>query len=313
MDGEDPQNRRTPLLSPGCEGRECSFRKAEPDETARAASLCPPVPARPGEGPRHGFVAVRSRPVERLVAAAFWKRVPETDGTLIAEFQWSALPSLGPQLSSFLEALAQQVKEQEPAAATLAATDWLPEGHLIGGLLEAAGFSASGTRTVIEADAAAWRQALEGAAVADGDLQPLRGEHFDALRMLLCGSSLRPSELAHGFHSGWSESPGLFDPRCSAVMVAGGEVIAACLANSTRGQLTLAALAGPAGPCRRLLHHCLQAQDKLPEPAGVVCQLDDRDPPGTLAGLLESLPHTVVGRLKRHARPLAGSERALTA
>ncbi len=238
------------------------------------------------------------------MAAAFWKVVPETDGTLTAEFQWSALPSLGPQLSLFLGALAAQVAEEEPAAATLAATDWLPEGHLIGGLLETAGFSAAGTRTVIQAEAAAWRQALDGAAEVDGDLQPLRGEHFDALRSLLCGPSLRPSELAHGFHTGWSESPGLFDPRCSAVMVAGGEVIAACLANSSRGQLTLAALAGPAESCRRLLHHCLQAQDKLPEPAGVVCQLDDRDPPGTLANLLETLPHAVVGRLVRHARSL---------
>lgn len=282
------------------------FRKAEPDESARAASLCPPAPARPGEGPRHGFVAVRTRPVERLVAAAFWRVVAETDGTLTAEFQWSALPSLGPQLSSFLGALAEQVAEQEPAATTLAATDWLPEGHLLGGLLEAAGFSTAGTRTVIQADASAWRQALDGAA-ADGDLQPPRGEHFDALRSLLCGPSLRPSELAHGFHSGGSESPSLFDPRCSALIMAGGEVIAACLANSARGQFTLAALVGPAESCRQLLHHCLQAQDKLAEPASVVCQLDDREPPGTLAGLLETLPHTVVGRLNRHARPLAGA------
>jgi hypothetical protein len=287
------------------------FRKAEPDESARAASLCPPAPARPGEGPRHGFVAVRTRPIERLLAAAFWKVVPETDGTLTAEFQWSALPSLGPPLSSFLGALAEQVAEQEPAATTLAATDWLPEGHLIAGLLEAAGFSTARTRTVFQADASAWRQALDRAA-ADGDSQPLRGEYFDALRSLLCGPSLRPSERAHGFHSGWSESPSLFDPRCSAVMMAGGEVIAACLANSARGQLTLAALAGPEELCRRLLHHCLQAQDKLAEPANVVCQLDDRDPPGTLAGLLETLPHTVVGRLNRHARPLAITPAGMT-
>jgi hypothetical protein len=279
------------------------FRQAQPDESARAASLCPSAPARPGEGPRHGFVAIRTRPVERLVAAAFWKVVPETDGTRAAEFQWSALPTLGAELPAFLEALAEQVAEQEPAAATLAATDWLPEGHLIGGLLEAAGFSAAGTRTVIQAEAAAWRQALDGAA-ADGDLQPLRGEHFDALRGLLCGASLRPSELAHGFHSGWSESPGLFDPRCSAVIVAGGAVVAACLANASHGHLTLAALAGPAALCERLLHHGLQAHDKLPEPATLSFQLDDRDPPGALAGLLEKLPHTVLGRVRRLARPL---------
>jgi hypothetical protein len=287
------------------------FRKAEPDESARAASLCPPAPARPGEGPRHGFVAIRTRPVERLVAAAFWKVVPETNGTRTAEFQWSALPTLGAELPAFLEALAAQVAEQEPAVGRLAAAEWLPEGHLIGGLLEATGFSTAGTRTVIQADASAWRQALDGVA-ADGDLQPLRGEHFDALRSLLCGPSLRPSELAHGFHSGGSQSPSLFDPRCSAVVVAGGEVIAACLANSARGQLTLAALAGPAESCRRLLLHCLQAQGPLPEPADVVCQLDDRDPPGTLAGLLETLPHTVAGSVRRLARPLAITPAGMT-
>lgn len=282
------------------------FRRAQPDEAGRAASLCPPAPARPGEGPRQCFVAVRSHPVERLVAAAFWKTVPETDGTLSAEFQWSALPSLGRELPAFLHALAGEVVEREATATCLAAADWLPEGHPAGPLLESAGFAPAGTRTVYHGDAAAWRVALEGeGAEPQGELLPPHGEHFDALRSLLCGASLRPSELAHGFHSGWSESPSLFDPRCSAVIVDGGAVIAACLANASRGHLTLAALAGPAELCARLLHHGLQAHDKLPEPATLSCQLDDRDPPGALAGLLGRLPHTVLGRVGRLARPLA--------
>lgn len=279
------------------------FRGAEPDELARAASLCQPGPARPGEGPRHGFVAVRSHPVERLVAAAFWKTVPETDGTLSAEFQWSALPSLGRELTAFLDALAGEVAERQATATCLVAADWLPEGHPAGSLLESAGFAPAGMRTVFHADAAAWREALDGPD-PEGELLPLRSEHFEALRGLLCGASLRPSELAHGFHSGWSESPTLFDPRCSAVIVAGGAVVAACLANASRGHLTLAALAGPAALCGRLLHHGLQAHDKLPEAATLSCQLDDRDPPGALAALLEKLPHTVLGRVRRLARPL---------
>lgn len=272
---------------------------------ARAGSLCRPEPVRPGEGPRQGFVAVRARPVERLVAAAFWHRVPETDGTLSAEFRWSALPTLGRELPDFLHALAREVAEREPGATILAAADWLPEGHPAGPLLESAGFAPAGSRTVYHGDAAAWRLALEGeGAQLQGELQAPRGEHFDALRGLLCGASLRPSELAHGFHSGWSESPSLFDPRCSGVIVASGVVVAACLASATRGHLTLAALAGPGALCGRLLHHSLQAHDKLPEPATLSCQLDDRDPPGVLAGLLAELPHTVLGRLSRLARPL---------
>lgn len=294
---------------PSLGGREpCVFRKAEPDESARAASLCPPAPARPGEGPRHGFVAVRTRPVERLIAAAFWHRVPETDGNLSAEFRWSALPTLGRELPDFLEALALEVAAQEPAATTLAAADWQPDGHPAGEVLHAAGFAPAGMRTVFHADAAAWREALDGPD-PEGELLPLRGEHFEALRGLLCGASLRPSELAHGFHSGWSESPTLFDPRCSAVIVDGGAVVAACLANASRGHLTLAALAGPAGLCGRLLHYGLLAHDKLPEPATLSCHLDDRDPLGVVAGLLEKLPHTVLGRMSRLVRPLAGRER----
>lgn len=289
------------------------FRRAQPDEAGRAASLCPPAPARPGEGARHCFVAVRSHPVERLVAAAFWKTVPETDGTLSAEFQWSALPSLGRELPAFLHALAGEVAEREATATCLAAADWLPEGHPAGPLLESVGFALAGTRTVYHADAAAWRVALEGeGAELQGERMAPRGEHFDALRGLLCGPSLRVSELALGFHSAGSESPSLFDPRCSAVIVDGGAVVAACLANASRGHLTLAALAGPAALCKRLLHHCLQSRDKLPEPATLSFQLDDREQPGVLTGLLEKLPHTVLGRVGRYAQLLAVTSARLT-
>ena len=284
----------------------CLYRQAAADELGRAASLCPPAPARPGEGPQRCFVAVRTQPVERLLAAAFWKLVPETDGTLTAEIQWTALARLGEQVPVFLEALLAAVPGQEPTAGTVANAEWLPAGHPAAAVLESVGFAVAGTRTHYQAEAAAWRHALDNAPplAANTVLVPPRADHFEGLRTLLCGASLRPSELAYGFHTAGSESPSLFDPRCSGVVVADGKVVAACLANASHGHLTLAALAGPPDACARLLHRCLLGRDHLPEPASLSFHLDDRDPPGALAGMLERLPHQTVGQLARHARPL---------
>lgn len=284
----------------------CLYRQAAADELGRAASLCSPAPVRPGEGPLRCFVAVRTQPVERLIAAAFWKAVPETAGTLIAEIQWAALPVLGEQVSAFLEALVASVPDQEPGATALANAEWLPVGHPAAAVLQAVGFTVAGTRTYYQADAAAWRHGLSEVPplAANSGVIPPHGDHFDGLRALLCGASLRPSDLAHRFHTAGSESPNLFDPRCSGVVIADGKVVAACLANAAHGHLTLAALAGSPDACARLLHHCLQGRDHLPEPASLSFHLDDRDPPGALAGLLERLPHQPAGRLEHYARPL---------
>ncbi len=279
------------------------------DELGRAASLCPPAAVRPGEGRLRCFVAVRARPVERLLAAAFWKLVPETGGSLTAEFQWSALPVLGNEFPAFLEALVAHVAEQEPDATALAMADWLPSNHPSDAMLRALGFAVVGTRRYFQADAASWRLSLGTEPRPAGDAAPVppHPDHFDGLRALLCGASLRPSELAHGFHTAWSESPSLFDPRCSGVVVADGQISAACLANASHGHLTLAALAGPDEPCARLLHHCLQGRDRLAEPATLGFHLDDRDPSAALAALMERLPHHAAGQFGRHARPLGAA------
>lgn len=100
----------------------CVHRPAEPDELGRATSLCQPQPMRAGEGPRQCFVAVRMQPVERLLAVAFWKAVPETDGTRTAEIQWSALPALGTEFSAFWEALIAHIATQETHVSQLLAT-----------------------------------------------------------------------------------------------------------------------------------------------------------------------------------------------
>ena len=256
---------------------------------------------RAGEGARQCFVAVRMQPVERLLAVAFWKCVPECDGTRTAEIQWSALPALGTEISAFWAALIAHIAAQEPSVTTMAAADWLPAAHPTATVLEAVGFSATAGRTMYQADAAAWRAALceTPPLGADPVIAAPAAEHLPLLRTLLCGPSLRPSELAHGFQTAASHTPSLFDPRCSAVLLEGGKPVAACLANATHSHLTLAAVFGTLDACRALLHHCLQARDGLPEPSTLSFHLDDRDSASPFATLLASLPHQTAARFSR--------------
>jgi len=276
------------------------FRPAEPDELGRAASLCQPDAVRQGEGAMQCFVAVRSLPVERLMAVVFWKTIPETDETLTAEFQWSALPAMGAEVSTFLQAFIAHVAAQEPAVTAIAAAEWLSRENPTAAILEGVGFVATINRSHFHADAAAWRAALaDDATNREAPVSP-HPSHFPALRKLLCGSSLRPSELAHGFLSAASASPSLFDVRCSAVMLDdSGAPVAACLANSAHGQLALAALLGTPEACRALLCHCLQARDHLPEPEALSFHIDDSPSPSALAPLMESLPHQLLARRSR--------------
>jgi hypothetical protein len=81
-------------------------------------ALCMAGPARPGDGPAHGFVAVRELPRERLVGAAFRRLVEETDGTRSAEFEWAVIGSVpAAEQAEFLTALAGQMREQCPQSA----------------------------------------------------------------------------------------------------------------------------------------------------------------------------------------------------
>lgn len=266
------------------------YRPAFADELGRAASLCTVSAARSGEGPTQCFVAVRERPVERLVGAAFWRLLTSAVGQVEAEFEWAAAAAYT-EAVEFLQALVAEVKKQCPACERIAASAWLPEGHPLAATLEAAGFAAAVKRHVYGAEAKVWREALATAAIAESEvLTAPTGGHFDELRALLCGPALRPAELAHGFQTAGGESPSLFDARCSALMTEGGKVTAVCLANFSRGHLTVAALHGTAAQGDRLLHHCLQARDHLAEPVSLSFHLDERDPSLALSALTERLP-----------------------
>jgi hypothetical protein len=284
------------------------FRPAEPDELGRAASLCQPDAVRQGEGAMQCFVAVRSLPVERLMAVVFWKTIPETDQTLMAEFTWKALPALGEEVTAFLRAFIAHVLHEQPTVAALRVAEWQPANHATAATLESVGFSISPSRTVYYATAADWRTALEEHPDTLGTkaVVPPQPGHFHALSRLLCGPCLPHHELAHAFQTAASATPSLFDPRCSGVLLdALGSPVAACFANASHGHLTLAALVGNEEQCRTLLRHCLAAHDPLPAPDTVSFSVDDAAPAAALLRLLETLPHQTVGRYARFSRAMS--------
>lgn len=258
---------------------------------------------RPGDGATRCLVAVREQPVERLIGAAYWRMVKQRDGTEIAEFEWSMIPSVSlVEQVDFIDALVAHVREEEDSAVKIAPSAWVPPDHPLAEVLESAGFSVSGRRTKYQAEVAVWREALHRLFPFsdEGVVLSPAGEHFEELKALLCGPSLRPSELAHGFQTAHGKSPALFDPRCSAVLLVDGKITAACLANSSQSHLTLAALSGTGDQCARLLHHCLQAREGLAESTSLSFHLDDRDPPAALASLVERFPFQLRGVQQRH-------------
>ncbi len=231
--------------------------------------------------------------MERLVAAAFWWPVEEADGVRGVEFDWAAGPALAEdEQRAFLDALVAEIRCQAADAAWLAPAAWLPEGHAMAGVLEATGFAVTARRSLYGVEAAKAREILasQAASVLPGELRQPAVEDFEALRALLCGPALRPADLAQGMRSAASHQPSLYDPRSSAVILRHGEITAACLAQSSHGHLTLAALAGAPDECARLLLHGLQGRDGLPEPTTLGFPIDHRLPAPALTRLTEILP-----------------------
>ena len=236
---------------------------------------------------------MREQPVERLVEAAIWHTVEEADGGRGVEFDWAAGPALGEdEQVAFLVALVAEIRRQAVDAAWIAPASWLPEGHTSIGILEAAGFAVTARRSLYGVEAAKAREILASQPTPEspGELRAPAPEDFEALRALLCGPALRPADLALGMRSAASHQPSLYDPRCSAVCLRDGEITAACLAQSSHGHLGLAALVGAPEECDRLLVHCLQGRDGLPEPATLGFQIDRRLPAPALTRLTEILP-----------------------
>lgn len=216
-----------------------TYRPAFPDERARATSLCQPAAALPGDGETQCFVAVKSRPVERIVGAAFWR---ERESAV--SFEWAMVAAMqgGAAESEFLKSLAESIHS---SSTELRTTAWLEPHSPATEMLAAAGFAEIARRESCTAKAPAWRKILD--AVPEHDLQasPLTHEHAGDVRKLLAGCAYSENELNRGFATASQENPSLFDFPSSSILIRDGRICGVCLAltDPNRTQLAITALA----------------------------------------------------------------------
>ena len=233
----------------------------------RVAKLFPEA-ARPGEC----FVAVRERPVERIVGAAFWREGAGPDGAGVVEFRWGALPVLAdtPAEKDFILALMTELATSRRAN-LLRSADPLPDGAQAR-LLQECGFEPAygqdcylgewdswvgRTRQVLvrfagEAAPAGWRMVTPAPAHAEvlAELAVRRHNLISAQEIL---DALAPS----GAQS-------KFDPAFSALLFQGEELVGSCLVKLYDGQIAIPVLvvegtrsAGLA--CALMFDHCQSA------------------------------------------------------
>ena len=217
-------------------------RPAFPDERARASSLCEPAAALPGDGETQCFVAVKSRPVERIVGAAFWR-----EHESVVTFEWAMVAAMqgGSAESEFLNALAEMIDSR---SAELQTTAWLEPQSRAVEMLAAAGFQEIARRESFTAKAPAWRKILDTFHGYDLHVSPLTQEHAADVRKLLAGCAISENELNRGFATATLEGPTIFDFPSSAILIRDGRICGVCLAltdpNRTHLGITALAIAG---------------------------------------------------------------------
>jgi hypothetical protein len=222
-----------------------TYRPAYADERARATSLCEPSAALPGDGETQCFVAVKSRPVERIVGAAFWRERPSSGSVeTCVSFEWAVVAAMqgSSAESEFLNSLADGIHS---SSAELRTTAWLEPHSPAAEILSAAGFLEVALRETFTAKAPAWRKILDSFPAQDLQASPLTREHAADVRRLLAGCAYSDNELNHGFDTATQENPSLFDFPSSAILIRDGRICGVCLAltNPNRTHLDITALA----------------------------------------------------------------------
>jgi hypothetical protein len=249
------------------------FRPAWEDEIPRVTGLVPGMANAGGY-----FVALRERPVERLVGAAGWREIPSPDGGLTTEFRWGALPVLAgtPAERDFVEAfvamLATQA-EQSGRAAQLRSFEPLPDGREAQ-LLQELGFTEAYRHECYVSSWDDWKRRT------DQLLARLAGKYADQDGQVLAPAAVHGEALvelaarrhnligARDIHSALTSVGGnpKFDPRYSAVLMEGERLAGACLTRLHAGQIAIPVLvvdpaaSMPGGVvCARLFALCQQA------------------------------------------------------
>jgi len=216
-----------------------AYRPAFPDERARATSLCEPAAALPGDGEAQCFVAVKSRPVERIVGAAFWR-----ERESVVTFEWAMVAAMQGTAaeSEFLNSLLDGIHS---SSAELGTTAWLEPQSPAAGILAAAGFQEVALRETFTAKVPAWRKILDAFPEQELHASLLSHEHAADVRRLLLGGAYSENELNHAFATATQENPSLFDFPSSALLIRDGRICGVCLAlaNPSRTHLGITALA----------------------------------------------------------------------
>lgn len=216
-----------------------TYRPAFPDERTRATSLCEPSASLPGDGETQCFVAVKSRPVERIVGAAFWRERESSTA-----FEWAMVAAMqgGAAESEFLNALAESIHS---SSAELRTTAWLEPHSQATEILTATGFQEIARREVFTGKIPAWRKILDSFPEHQLLASPLTPEHTADVRRLLATCAITENELNHAFATATQENPSLFDFPSSAVLTRDGRICGVCLAltDPNRTQLAITALA----------------------------------------------------------------------
>lgn len=238
------------------------LRPAWEDEKRRVAQLFPEA-ARPGDC----FVAVRERPVERIVGAAFWRELPTADEGREAEFLWAVLPALAENggevdfLLAFKEMLAlsgrfSRIRSAEP----------LPDGASTQ-CLQACGFQADSRQDCYVGAWGDWvnrtRHLLarrKGRAGVELTTRAPGMADEAALAALAASQDLLPPGAVQAAFSG-GDAAAPFDLNHSALLFQEERLVGACLVKAVGRHLTLCVLAAEdsvaAGlACALLFDHC---------------------------------------------------------
>lgn len=284
-----------------------TYRPAFPDERTRATSLCEPAASLPGDGETHCFVAVKSRPVERIVGAAFWR-----ERESVVTFEWAMVAAMQgcTAESEFLNALADAIDSP-----SLQTTAWLEPHSPAAEILAAVGFQEIALRETFTAKAPAWRKILDAFPEHDLQVSPLTQEHATDVRRMLAGCAYSENELNHAFATATLENPSLFDFPSSAILIRDGRICGVCLAltdpNRTHLGITALAIAEEEFPIESgvaaLLRHALASSSlkELSIQRLSILESGSPVPQPALAHLLAHYPCTPLTGESRHGKSMA--------
>lgn len=285
------------------------YRPAFPDERARATSLCEPAAALPGDGETQCFVAVKSRPVERIVGAAFWR-----ERESVVTFEWAVVAAMqgSSAESEFLNALADGIHS---SSAELRTSGWLEPHSPAAEILAAVGFQEIALRETFTAKAPAWRKILDAFPEHDLQVSPLTQGHAADVRKLLAGCAYSENELKHAFATATQENPSLFDFPSSALLIRDGRICGVCLAltdpNRTHLGITALAIAEEesalAAGVAALLRQTLASTSlkELSIQRLSILKSGSLTPQPAFDHLLANYPSTLLTRESRHGKSMA--------